>query len=77
MVPALFANLRRSLIPLMHDDTYKVMDDVVARVEASGSRGKLQPQIEGEKMDVEKTAASAEMVCDKASGYCPPCFELA
>lgn len=79
MVPALFANLRKSLLPLMHEDTYKVMDDVVARIEASGSRAKIQPQAGGDNMEVEKekTTPASELVCDRNSGYCPPCFELA
>ena len=80
MVPALFANLRKSLLPLMHEDTYKVMDDVVVRIEASGSRAKVQPQVSGDNMDVEKEkapVATSELVCDRTSGYCPPCFELA
>lgn len=80
MVPALFANLRKSLLPLMHEDTYKVMDDVVAHIEASGSRTKVQPQAGGDnvmEIEKEKAASTSELVCDRVSGYCPPCFELA
>ena len=32
MIPALFFNLRKALVPLMHDDTYRAMQQVVDRV---------------------------------------------
>ena len=35
MVPALFANLRKAFIPLMHDDTYEAMSAVVRSVESN------------------------------------------
>ena len=35
MVPALFANLRKAFIPLMHDDTYEAMSAVVRGVESN------------------------------------------
>jgi hypothetical protein len=37
MVPGLFYNLRRALVPLMHDDTYEVMTRVQKRVQAAGT----------------------------------------
>jgi selenocysteine lyase/cysteine desulfurase/tRNA(Ile)-lysidine synthase TilS/MesJ len=39
MVPALFSNLRKALLPLMHDDTYATMESVVAQIEGNSNRG--------------------------------------
>jgi hypothetical protein len=36
MVPMLFSNMRRALVPLLHDDTYKVMYAVAQAVENAG-----------------------------------------
>ena len=36
MVPALFFNLRRALVPLMHDDSYAAMAAVAERIEKAG-----------------------------------------
>jgi hypothetical protein len=36
MVPALFHNLRKALIPLMHEDTYQAMNRVSNLVEEAG-----------------------------------------
>lgn len=35
MIPALFFNFKRALIPLMHDDTYEAMARVTAMVDAN------------------------------------------
>lgn len=34
MVPALFSNMRKALLPLMHDDTYQVIEKVSAVLES-------------------------------------------
>ena len=40
MVPALFHNMKRALLPLLHNDTYEVMNKVVEEIEAMGNRSK-------------------------------------
>lgn len=40
MVPNLFSNLRKALLPLMHDDTYKVIERVSNDIEAKNSSKK-------------------------------------
>ena len=40
MVPSLFHNMKRALLPLMHDDTYEVMNSVVTAIEEAGSKAK-------------------------------------
>lgn len=37
MVPALFHNMKRALLPLLHDDTYEAMNKVVAAIEEAGN----------------------------------------
>lgn len=37
MVPALFHNMKRALLPLLHDDTYEAMNKVIASIEAAGN----------------------------------------
>eukprot|EP01038_Epipyxis_sp_PR26KG_P005776 gene5776-7974_t len=37
MVPALFHNLKRAFVPLLHDDTYVAMSNVIATVENNNS----------------------------------------
>jgi tRNA(Ile)-lysidine synthase TilS/MesJ len=41
MVPALFFNLKRALMPLMHDDVYEAMAKVVTSLDAAG-KGRLE-----------------------------------
>ncbi len=41
-VPELFMKLKRALIPLMHDDTYEVMDDIFRHIE---SRNQKRPKM--------------------------------
>eukprot|EP00602_Paraphysomonas_sp_CaronLab_P001188 CAMPEP_0185020696 /NCGR_PEP_ID=MMETSP1103-20130426/3333_1 /TAXON_ID=36769 /ORGANISM="Paraphysomonas bandaiensis, Strain Caron Lab Isolate" /LENGTH=1106 /DNA_ID=CAMNT_0027551757 /DNA_START=21 /DNA_END=3341 /DNA_ORIENTATION=- len=38
MIPSLFNNLRKALLPLMHDDTYTAMERVSADIEKMGRR---------------------------------------
>lgn len=37
MVPNLFYNLKRALVPLMHDDTYEVLKNVADKIAAAGN----------------------------------------
>lgn len=38
MVPGLFHNMKRALIPLMHEDTYKTMETVTKLIEEQGTK---------------------------------------
>lgn len=38
MIPALFYNLRKALMPLMHDDSYKAMAAVARTIEKNGCK---------------------------------------
>ncbi len=40
MVPSLFYNLRKALLPLMHEDTYEAMHRVTQLVEEAGYKEK-------------------------------------
>ena len=40
MIPALFFNLKRALIPLLDDSTYVTMQEVAAAAESRGRNGK-------------------------------------
>mmetsp|Transcript_354 Transcript_354/g.489 ORF Transcript_354/g.489 Transcript_354/m.489 type:complete len:154 (+) Transcript_354:28-489(+) len=37
MVPNLFYNLKRALMPIMHDETYQAMESVTARIDAANA----------------------------------------
>ena len=43
MVPALYCNLKRALIPLLHEDTYKTMDSVTHAVDLAGRNPRNRP----------------------------------
>jgi hypothetical protein len=43
MVPALFHNMKRALVPLLHDDTYKTMYAVTQAVEEAGRNPRSRP----------------------------------
>jgi len=60
MVPALFHNLRRALIPLMHDDTYTTMLAVTEAVENSGKE-KYTGQSTRKKQKREDVATESSM----------------
>ena len=59
MVPALFFNLRRALVPLMHDDSYAAMAAVAERIEKAGisrsesTKGKAAQKASGSGSGVE------------------------
>jgi hypothetical protein len=55
MIPALYYNLRRAFIPLLHDDTYIAMNNVVKLVEELGqdSRQRNKKDKNGMKRHVE------------------------
>ena len=81
MVPALFNNMKKALVPLMHDDTYNAMQSVLQLVEKNSQ---FQMHSKNEASDEIKDAGFDEMSeninsVDSCSinGYCPPCFELA
>ena len=40
MVPSLFSNFRRALLPLMHQDMYSTMARITHEIEANGRGGK-------------------------------------
>ena len=40
MVPGLFSNMRKALLPLMHDETYRVMEKVITDIESKIGNGK-------------------------------------
>ena len=42
MVPALFSNLRKALLPLMHEKTYEAMKEVEADIERTGAAQQQQ-----------------------------------
>ena len=52
MIPALFYNLKRALIPLLDDSTYVTMQAVAASAEARGRSGK--DRLPSKKQDQEK-----------------------
>jgi hypothetical protein len=43
MVPNLFYNLKRALVPLMHDDTYAAMSAVTRMIETTGLNPRNRP----------------------------------
>ena len=48
MLPEMFFKLKRALLPLMHEDTYDVMNGIVARIEnANRTRGRADAEGEG------------------------------
>lgn len=65
MVPALFNNLRRALIPLMHTDTYIAMQSVAAKIESQGRnpRNRLPaPKAKGKREPSSAEKASEEVL---------------
>lgn len=65
MVPALFSNLRRALLPLMHEKTYEAMKAVEADIERTGAAQQLQTvkrsREEGREEDDSNAAAAPEV----------------
>ena len=60
MVPGLFYNLKRALLPLMHDDTYVTMGAVAAGVESAGRNPRdRQPAPKGPGARASRRAAAA------------------
>ncbi len=57
MVPALFYNLKKALLPLLHDDFYEATKRIVDGVEEAGSRGHSRLSTKRSKV--------AEVVADK------------
>ncbi len=86
MVPSLFNNLRKALVPLMHDETYVAMQNVIRNVDRNEQLGKTKPKSsiinaeDNDDNDATEDTVSAERenggLCS-INGYCPPCFELA
>lgn len=79
MVPNLFFNLKRALMPLMHSDTYDAMDSVNLEIEAAGAsvssrdriaesvRRKRQLPTGGSTLFPLETALSATDRCEEGS----------
>jgi tRNA(Ile)-lysidine synthase TilS/MesJ len=43
MVPGLFSNMRKALLPLMHEDSYQVMDRIAQDIEAKTGKKRTPP----------------------------------
>lgn len=72
MIPALFANIRKALIPFMHNEIYPVLNRL-----ADSTGKKNNASDEGEKMDeqfIEGRQQEQQQQC--TSEYCPPCNEI-
>lgn len=68
MVPGLFFNLKRALVPLMHDDTYETMHRVAEEIDQNGRnpKGRL-PAPKGVGARAAKRAAAAARLTDNST----------
>lgn len=54
MVPALFHNMRRALLPLMDNDIYKHLASVVQRIEGNSADSRLASDAAKESLEMDE-----------------------
>jgi hypothetical protein len=78
MIPALYFNLRRAFIPLLHDETYVAMEKVQKLVDELGQdkrqqrNGKNKRNTETNEIEIEPSLKKMKEGCDDGL-----CYELA
>ena len=84
MVPNLFHNLRRALIPLMSNEIYDSMHSIANNIDAIG-RSKHPSKVDVDKDNnpskkqklMDSNSPSATLSTNCTEEFCAPCFELA